>query len=58
MALLPFDSIVLKNHYEGLFIPGLGTCRYATCGRALIDFLPRLIPGSLSSRINATLAAV
>ena len=25
LALMPFDSIVLKNHYEGLFIPGLGT---------------------------------
>jgi hypothetical protein len=55
---MPFDSIVLKNRYEGLFIPGLGTCRYAVCGRALMDLLPRLLPGSLSSRINATLAAV
>ena len=25
LALMPFESIVLKNHYEGLFIPGLGT---------------------------------
>ena len=25
LALMPFDSIVLKNRYEGLFIPGLGT---------------------------------
>jgi hypothetical protein len=57
MALMPFDSIVLKNCYEGLFTPGLGTRRYAACGKALMDFLPRLIPGNLSSRINATLAA-
>jgi hypothetical protein len=26
MALMPFDFIVLKHGYEGLFIPGLGTC--------------------------------
>ena len=25
LALMPFDSIVLKSRYEGLFIPGLGT---------------------------------
>ncbi len=25
MALMPFDSIVLKNRYKGLFLPGLGT---------------------------------
>ena len=25
LALMPFDSIVLKYRYEGLFIPGLGT---------------------------------
>ena len=58
LALMPFDSIVLKNRYEGLFIPGLGTRRYADCGRAMMDFLPRLIPGTLSSRMDATLAAV
>jgi hypothetical protein len=58
MALMPFDSIVLKNRYKGLFIPGLGTQRYAACGRALMDFLPRLILGTLLSRINATLTAV
>jgi hypothetical protein len=57
MALMPFDSIVLKNLFEGLFIPGLGTRRYAACGKALMDFLPHLIPGNLLSRINAMLAA-
>jgi len=50
LALMPFDSIMLKNCYEGLFIPGLGTRRYADCGRAMMDILPRLIPGTLSSR--------
>jgi hypothetical protein len=58
MAIMPFDSIMLKNRYEGLCIPGLGTRRYADSSRALMDFLPHLIPGSLSSRINATLAVV
>ena len=58
LALMPFDSIVLKYRYEGLFIPGLGTRRYAECGRAMMDFLPRLIPGTLSTRVDATLAAV
>jgi hypothetical protein len=57
MALMPFDFIVLKNRYESLFIPGLGTRRYAACAKALMDFLPHLIPRNLSSRINATLAA-
>ena len=58
LALMPFDSIVLKYRYEGLFIPGLGTRRYVECGRAMMDFLPRLIPGTLSTRVDATLAAV
>ena len=49
---------MLKNRYEGLFIPGLGTRRYADCGRAMMDFLPRLIPGTLSTRMDATLAAM
>ncbi len=55
---MPFDSIMLKNHYEGLFIPGLGTRQYVDCGRAMMDFLPRLIPGTLSSCMDVTLAAV
>ena len=58
LALIPFDGIVLKNRFEGLCVPGLGTRCYATCSHALMDFLPRLIPRTLSSRLNATLAAV
>ncbi len=58
LAIMPFDAIVLKHHLEGLCIPGLGTWRYADLSQALMDFLPCLIPGSLSSHINATLAAV
>jgi hypothetical protein len=55
---MPFDAIVLKNPFEGLCIPGLGMRRYAEMSWALMDFLLQLIPGTLLSRINATLAAV
>ncbi len=40
LALMPFNAIVLKNRYEGLCIPGLGTRRYADMSRAWMDFLP------------------
>ncbi len=58
LAVMPFDAIVLKNCYKGLCILGLGTRRYMEMSRALVDFLPWLIPGTLLSRINATLTAV
>ncbi len=58
IALMPFNAIVLKHRYEGLCIPGLGMQQYANSSKALMEFLPRLIPGTLSSRFNATLAAV
>jgi hypothetical protein len=37
---------------------GLGTQRYSDLSQTLMNFLPRLIPRSLSSCINATLIAV
>jgi hypothetical protein len=58
MAIMPFDLIMLKNRYEGLCIPGLGTQCYADLSQTLMDFLPRLIPRSLSSWINAMVTAV
>jgi hypothetical protein len=58
IALMPFDAVVLKNRYEGLCILSLGTRRYAELSKALMDFLPHLIPGTLSLQFNATLAAV
>jgi hypothetical protein len=58
LAIMPFDAIILKHSFEGLCIPGLGTRWYADLSRTLMDFFQRLIPRSLSSRINATLAAV
>jgi hypothetical protein len=58
LVLMPFNGIILKNRFEGLCIPGLGTRCYAECSHALMDSLPRLIPRTLSLRINSTLAAV
>jgi hypothetical protein len=58
LAVMPFNAIMLKNCFEGLCIPDLGTQHYAEMSRALMDFPPGLIPGILSSRINAPLAAV
>ncbi len=58
LAVMPFDGVILRNRFEGLCLPGLGIRCYADCSRALMDLLPRLIPGTLSLRINATLAAV
>ncbi len=57
LAIMQLSTIVLKNCLEGLCIPGLGTQRYADSRQALMDFLPCLIPGTLSSHINATLVA-
>jgi hypothetical protein len=48
LGVMPFDGILLKNWFEGLCVPSLGTRCYAACSRALMDFLPRLIPGTLS----------
>jgi hypothetical protein len=55
---MPFDAITLKHGFKGLCIPGLGVQCYTGMAKALIDFLPRLIPGSLSLQFNATLALV
>ncbi len=58
LAVMLYDGVVLRNRFEGLCLPGLGTLRYAECSRALMDLLPWLLPGTLSLRINATLAAI
>jgi hypothetical protein len=44
LALMPFDAIVLKNWYEGLCIPGLGTHHYADMSRARMEFCLDLSP--------------
>jgi hypothetical protein len=57
-ALMPFDAIVLRFGFEGLCVPGLGVTQYLRMGKALMDLLPCLIPGSLSPQINAALYSV
>jgi hypothetical protein len=48
IAIMPFDAIMLTNRFEGLCVPALGIRRYQLMGRALMEVLPRLIPGTLS----------
>jgi hypothetical protein len=55
---MPFDAITLKHGFKGLCILGLGVQRYIEMAKALMDFFPRLIPGSLSLQFDATLALV
>ncbi len=58
LALLPFDAIMLQYRFEGLRPPGLGLTWYGAMSKALMELLPRLIPSSASSQINAALASV
>jgi hypothetical protein len=58
IAILPFDAIMLTNRFEGLCVPALGIRRYQLMSRALMELLPRLIPGTLSPQINAALSSV
>jgi hypothetical protein len=58
LALMPFDAIMLQYRFEGLCPPGLGVTRYGAMSKSLMELLPRLIPGSTSSPINAALASV
>ncbi len=58
LALIPFDEIMLQYRFEGLCPPGLGLTRYGAMSKALMELLPRMIPGSASSPINAALASV
>jgi hypothetical protein len=55
LALIPFDAIMLQYRFEELCPPGLGVTRYGAMSKALMELLPRLIPGSTSSPINAAL---
>jgi hypothetical protein len=41
---MPFNTICIKNNYEGLFPPGLGTDMYPECSAAVLEILPRLLP--------------
>jgi hypothetical protein len=58
IAMMPFDTVMLSNQFEGLCIPGLGINHYHLMSKALMELLPCLIPGSFSPQINAALALV
>jgi hypothetical protein len=57
LPIMPFDTVHLEANYEGLFIPGLGTERYAECAVAMMEVLPRLIP-TLYTKVQAKLLSV
>jgi hypothetical protein len=40
IAIMPFDAVMLCNHFEGLYVPGLGVMQYAAMGEALMELLP------------------
>jgi hypothetical protein len=48
LPLMPFDALRVEFNFEGLYVLGLGTNRYADCASALMEILPRLLPPSIS----------
>jgi hypothetical protein len=58
IAIMPFDTVMIQNGLEGLCVPRLGVNRCHLMSKALMELLPRLIPGSISPQINAVLASV
>ncbi len=44
LPLMPFNALRLEFNFEGLFVPGLGTERYADCASTLMEVLLRLLP--------------
>ncbi len=57
IPLMPFDATCLRNNYEGLFPPGLGTDTYAKCCAAVLEILPLLLPTS-NTEVTAIVLAV
>ena len=57
LPIVPFDCINVTMGYEALCPPGLGTRRYATIGRVLIEVLPRILP-KLHSQVNTIITMV
>jgi len=57
IPLMPFDAICLRNNYEGLFPPGLGTNAYAECCAAVLEVLPRILPAT-NTEVGALISAV
>ena len=57
LPIVPFDCINVNMGYEALCPPGLGTHRYATIGRVLLEVLPRILP-KLHSQVNTIITMV
>ncbi len=57
IPLMLFDAICLRNIYEGLFPPGLGTNTYTECCAAVLEILPRLLP-TTNTEVMAIVSAV
>ena len=57
LPIVPFDCINVSMGYEALCPPGLGTRRYGTIGRVLIEVLPRILP-KLNSQVNTIVTMV
>jgi hypothetical protein len=49
---------MLSNGFEGLCVPALGIYCYQLMSKALMELLPCLILGGLSSEINTVLASI
>ncbi len=57
LPLMLFDALHVKFNFKGLYVPGLGTDRYADCASALMEILPRLLPPS-NLEVQAKISAV
>jgi hypothetical protein len=58
IAIMPFNTVMIRYGLEGLCVPGLGVDKYHVMSKALMELLPHLISGNLSPQINAALASV
>jgi hypothetical protein len=58
IAIMPFDTVMIRFGLEGLCVPALGVDKYHAMSKALMELLPRLISGNLSPQISAAFASV
>ncbi len=57
LPVMPFDAANLKLGFEGLCPPGLGVDRYAFIVAAIMEIIPRLLPGHIAW-LTTTIATV
>jgi hypothetical protein len=58
LALMPFNAIMLQYRFQGLCPPGLELAKHSAMSKDFMELLPWLIPGNISSQMNAILALV